>query len=385
MSAQLPDTRQRTVVIIGMHRSGTSALAGAMANAGFSIGDRSTLFEGDAFNESGFYEQREAVEINESILLRNFVNQFPSVTDYGCNETPEDLSGLGWLFGAWLNLDKLSTGGVDGQHRIPEFLSRLHEHDPRCSQYIVKDPRLSLTFPIWSRHVVRPVIVMLLRNPASVAASLWHRNRLDPLLSHSLWLRYTHAALLNTTKHPAFIVDFDQLVESPLQSVRDILDWLDNQGFRISDEAYATAGHFVSPVLRHHRDTTEENIPGDIMTIYEEIKKSLPGNPGPDVLDYGKAGALCPWQTALYVLARQTTVNVRTTLQRAIEKLTQEMNMKLLRAESAHQRLVTHPIAGRVIRALSRLKRDPSFGQMHYHLAATDRLVKPPSGREGQQ
>ncbi len=54
----------RPIVIIGMQRSGTSALAGALVHLGLNLGNEKWLYEGDANNPQGYFENRKIVTLN---------------------------------------------------------------------------------------------------------------------------------------------------------------------------------------------------------------------------------------------------------------------------------------------------------------------------------
>ena len=58
----------RNVVILGMHRSGTSMVAGALASAGIYVGDKAELLAVQEDNPTGFWERSDLVACNEEIL-----------------------------------------------------------------------------------------------------------------------------------------------------------------------------------------------------------------------------------------------------------------------------------------------------------------------------
>ena len=58
----------RNVVILGMHRSGTSMVAGALVAAGIRAGEGAELLEDQEDNPHGFWERRDVVELNDRSL-----------------------------------------------------------------------------------------------------------------------------------------------------------------------------------------------------------------------------------------------------------------------------------------------------------------------------
>ena len=58
---------RRVLLVLGMHRSGTSALAGALRILGVYFGDQ-FLEPQKSINERGFWEHREIVDLHERLL-----------------------------------------------------------------------------------------------------------------------------------------------------------------------------------------------------------------------------------------------------------------------------------------------------------------------------
>jgi len=56
------------VVVLGMHRSGTSLLAGALQAQGVDFGTR--LLEGNEWNPNGYLEHEEVVDLDDALLGR---------------------------------------------------------------------------------------------------------------------------------------------------------------------------------------------------------------------------------------------------------------------------------------------------------------------------
>ena len=58
----------RNVVILGMHRSGTSMVAEALASAGVYVGEPQDLLLGKEDNPHGFWEREDVVALDDAIL-----------------------------------------------------------------------------------------------------------------------------------------------------------------------------------------------------------------------------------------------------------------------------------------------------------------------------
>lgn len=177
------------VVVLGMHRSGTSFLVRALNLAGLWLGEAAHLatIEGRAMsgNPKGNYEHREAVAINEMILRR---------------------SG-----GAWFSPPPRILGDADDGQRIGAFCERLQTtRPPRYARWGWKDPRTVLTLDVW-RGVMpcKLFAVATFRHPAAVARSLLMRNRLPLDAGYALWSQYNRQLLRHLETLPHLLVRFD--------------------------------------------------------------------------------------------------------------------------------------------------------------------------------
>ena len=115
------------VLIVGMHRSGTSAIARAVNIMGFDIG--SNLMEPTDDNLKGYWEDWDVVSFNEALLKADGVSwDTPSVLNGGnqtdvSNKTNEELRSL--------------------------YLKKFSKQ----SHIAIKDPRMSLLLPDWLRFL----------------------------------------------------------------------------------------------------------------------------------------------------------------------------------------------------------------------------------------
>lgn len=177
------------VVVLGMHRSGTSFLVRALNLAGLWLGEAAHLatIEGRAMsgNPKGNYEHREAVAINEVILRR---------------------SG-----GAWFSPPQQVLGGPDDGQRIRAYCARLQATRPReYARWGWKDPRTVLTLDVWRGALpCKLFVVAAFRHPTAVARSLLSRNRLPLDAGYALWSHYNRQLLRHLETLPHLLVRFD--------------------------------------------------------------------------------------------------------------------------------------------------------------------------------
>ncbi|MEK7253430.1 MAG: glycosyltransferase, partial [Bacteroidota bacterium] len=224
--------RKKVLFILGMHRSGTSALAGCIHLSGISGGRE--MLEPAFDNEKGFFENRQVFQINEGILAELGLRW----------DSPFDLPG-GWVSEARLRKHKQA---------IANFLTSELMNRPAL---YVKDPRLCFLMPLWLEVLkeleVESASIVIVRHPAEVFHSLRRRNNLDKNKALSLWLNHLLQAEKNSRNTPRRLLFYNDLLEKPVATVEQVLrdfqllppekDW-QNRRTAIQD--------FIDKKLKHH-------------------------------------------------------------------------------------------------------------------------------------
>ncbi|CAO3459643.1 sulfotransferase family protein [Azospirillum largimobile] len=177
-------------VVLGMHRSGTSALAGWFGARGICHGDR--FIEADTNNPDGYWEHEELVAINEHLL---------------------SATGTDWRTIDAVSAEHVQKVGGALSDRAQAFLLALGR-DRRL--WFMKDPRLCRTLPFWLPLLdalsARIHYLHIVRDPWSVARSLTRRDGLPTAHSHLLWALSNLEAELHTRNRPRLWLDFDAMV-----------------------------------------------------------------------------------------------------------------------------------------------------------------------------
>jgi hypothetical protein len=146
------------LLILGMHRSGTSCLAGALEQCGLFLGE---VRRTGRFNTKGYYELAALTRLHEDILAANR--------------------------GSWHDPPERPQVTA-AQLESLEQLATLYSYHRPCG---LKDPRLLLLLDTWLALVAQPAaLVGTFRHPAAVARSLAARNGLSEDCAIRLWLRY---------------------------------------------------------------------------------------------------------------------------------------------------------------------------------------------------
>jgi hypothetical protein len=179
------------VLVLGMHRSGTSAVAGAVRLLG-ATQPRYTIPAGPD-NPSGFWEALSILSTNDWILKQ------AGATWYDC-----------------LAFD---ANALDARTRATArtFVTlSLTSEFGGASMPLIKDPRICLLTDFWlpALHVrgASPVVLLVLRSPDEVAGSLAARERLPPAVAAALWLRYMLDAEFATRGCRRHILAYDDLL-----------------------------------------------------------------------------------------------------------------------------------------------------------------------------
>jgi len=216
------------LIVLGMHRSGTSALAGAMSRLGVNFGV--DLLEAQDDNVKGYFEHRQVVEIHQRLL---------------------EVSGSVWDDLAPLRL--FDTGSNTRADALQQQLRTLLDETFGTTLWAVKDPRMCRLMPFWkpvlAQLEVAPRIVIASRDARQVAASLARRNGFSPEKSGALWLRHMLDAERDTREYPRTFVTFSSLLEDPITTLSGIGDALEVAWPVPPDEAAGELRDFVDPAL----------------------------------------------------------------------------------------------------------------------------------------
>ncbi len=218
------------LVVLGMHRSGTSATARAMAALGADLGDR-LMPAADGNNDKGFFEDYDVVKLNVELMAA---------------------AGMDWHSLGELDLSRIPPERLDAFQA--EALILLRE---KCQDkvFAMKDPRLSRLIRFWKPVfdcVGVPVkYVLSVRHPLSVARSLAKRDGMAEEKALHLWLEHVVPSLVETRDCPRVIVDYDCLLDQPAAELERIAAQLSLPlDPRLFEEYRAT---FLEDGLRHTR------------------------------------------------------------------------------------------------------------------------------------
>jgi hypothetical protein len=221
---------KRVIVILGMHRAGTSLCAQIVQKLGVALGG--PLAKPSFDNPDGFFEHSGIADCHEELLAAQG-DRWDTVRL--ARRTPEEF---------W------QSDAVAG---IRYKLRRIVETQIAAAGgfWAFKDPRTIGFLPLWRQLFtelgVRPVWLLSVRDPGAVAASLQARDRLPAGLGSLLWVEHYLAALRHLGPDIAGIVHYERWFTTPLEQIGAVAALLGGAKPADVDAARAT----IKPGLRH--------------------------------------------------------------------------------------------------------------------------------------
>lgn len=219
------------VVVLGMHRSGTSLVTEMLSRFGYHAGDG--LLPGNEFNPRGYWELRRVAEIHNEFFRR-----------------------LGRTWADPRPLPPTVFGSPHATWAQNQLRLVVEDEFGGATRWVVKDPRLCLLMPLWTplldESAGRIHVLHVVRNPVSVASSLERRDAMRSELGLQLWLRHNLAGELSSRRFDRSWVAFEDILEGREEF---LLAHLERHGLAVGDGLTPgeTNGGVVRADLVHHR------------------------------------------------------------------------------------------------------------------------------------
>ncbi|TWT17608.1 hypothetical protein [Luteimonas wenzhouensis] len=264
MTESKPQVGTRTaVIVLGMHRSGTSAIAGVLSLLG--IATPRHLMAPTRDNPKGYWESTALMTVHDRILQS--------------------------AGSSWDDWDRFNPAWIDSP-AAPQLLAQLEEaivaEFNGAPTLLVKDPRMCRLMPAWrvvlERMGIDARVVMPLRKPLEVSLSLQARNGFGALQGQALWLRHVLEAEAGSRGLVRSVATYDAL----LHDWRGVVDRLGRElGLawpRWSGAVEAEVDAYLTEELHRNRSDDGELRPtGRPQDEWvREAYALLAGEPGPD-------------------------------------------------------------------------------------------------------
>lgn len=243
------------LVVIGMHRSGTSATTGALQCLGVQLGKK--LYTGHQnINAKGYFEHSDIADTNEEALL---------ALGSGWDDilTKEDK----W----WTNpVLALYAGKIRGYLRKDFSRSRL---------WAIKDPRVCRLLPWWldilKSEDVKPHFLFVVRSPQAVFRSLERRDGFSKEKAFLLWTLHYLEAEQWSRGYPRTFIDFDGFLEAPLKTFKGVERSLGLRFPLAPDEAHICLEQFLDRNLRNHYKEDHHDQDTPIVELARDLHRCM--------------------------------------------------------------------------------------------------------------
>ena len=225
------------ILVLGMHRSGTSALTWLLGRLGAALPRDAIEASGD--NARGYWESQALVKADDQLLR---------------------VVRSSWFDPRALDFSRLSADGLRSRkNRIREAIESAWGDAPLLA---IKDPRQCRCVPVildvLNEMRIEPRALLMLRSPAEIARSLASRDGTTPAYAHLLWLRHMIDAERATRGLMRAVVDYDAMLGDWRGTMTRIAPLAGREGWQADETETSAIEAFLDPGLRHHRDAASE-------------------------------------------------------------------------------------------------------------------------------
>lgn len=241
---------KRLIIVLGMHRSGTSVVTRALAALDIDLG--TDLMAGNSFNEKGYYEDIEIYNLNNKLLQA--------------------------INADWFKLGPIRKNELLEINNLRyEAIQLLEKKFSDRDLFAIKDPRFCILLPFWKSVFtelnLKVDYIFAIRNPLSVSLSLLKRNNFPHELNYLMWLSYVIHSFIEARNNIKLVVDFDRLMSNPKNELFRIAKALELPFNTNSKNIKEYVDLFLDKKLRHSEFRLDElnadpSIPKDIFLLY---------------------------------------------------------------------------------------------------------------------
>lgn len=230
---EAPNKPSVAVAIVGMHRSGTSAVAGALRHSGLYLGR--VLDKGFEHNPTGLQEPEAVLYMHEDLFRKNG--------------------------GSW-SAPPTQTLRWDPLHKaVRDLFIETRQSEPLWG---FKDPRTLFALEGWlaAEPELRPIGVF--RHPLEVAKSLEKRNGMALPTGLWLWSLYNERLLHWHERLGFSLLNFNDPTEK-------FLERLDEVGHGMGLEKPSASG-VIDPAIRRNAADEDASLPAEIQKLYDALR-----------------------------------------------------------------------------------------------------------------
>lgn len=237
--------KKTAVVVLGMHRAGTSVLAGVLGHLGCDLPE--SAMPRNAAHEEKRFDSRSIYQLNKEIL-----------TSAGSDWSDWQEFNPGWHRSA----------------KAGEFLDRaqdiLANEFGTSRLFVLKDPQICRYAPFWfdvlKAFDCQSAVICIHRNPADVAASLNRHDGLEPALGILIWLRYVLDAEASSRGMLRYFTSYDRFTRNWGQVAFDAQSVLGLAWPRMSAQVQTEVEDFLSGKAGHLTEDAQKVIKNPVLS-----------------------------------------------------------------------------------------------------------------------
>ena len=225
------DRHRVAILVLGMHRSGTSALTWLIGQMGAALPKDAIV--ASAENSTGYWESAGLVAADEQLIRA---------------------AGSSWFDPRALDLSRVPPALL--ADRLQGIRTAIEHAWGEAPLLAIKDPRQCRFVPTLTGQLgelgIAARAILMLRGASEVAASILRRDGTIASYGLLLWLRHMLDAELETRALPRVIIRYDSLLADWRATAGRVAPLLGREGWAPKDGG-AELDAFINPDLRHQR------------------------------------------------------------------------------------------------------------------------------------
>ncbi len=226
------NTPRQAIVILGMHRAGTSLCARIFELLGATAAK--TLMPAKADNSNGFWESLPIMRFNEG-LLRQAIRGW---------DKPQAIAD------SWLNASERSAD-------IAKIVELIQAEFADNAFLVLKEPRFARLLPLWLQAFqilnIQPLFIICCRHPQAVTASLQTREtEMSAQQAASLWLAHMLDAERYSRAYPRAVIHYETLLKDWRTVISQAYKQLGWNSFVITATVAKAINAYLDPQQQHH-------------------------------------------------------------------------------------------------------------------------------------
>lgn len=230
-------TTRQCLLVLGMHRSGTSVVTQLLSIAGAKLPD--DLLGANPGNEFGHFEPKWMIERDDRLL-----------------------QDLGNSWDEWSRIDLDAAPREVVRAYVADLGNFVARERGDAALMVLKEPRICRILPLvlqaLAAEKTEPLIVIPYRNPLEVAGSLQARDKMSPREGVLLWLRHLIDAERDSRGFKRSFIAYDDLFEDWRKSFAHLSDDLGIAWPNAIDDVAPQIDKAIVRDARHNRWTYED-------------------------------------------------------------------------------------------------------------------------------